>query len=176
MLTGLDDQNPKSRKRWVGRTYQNLPDALEDQKQLFVDESPTKQGKLKAWLWVAVAPAFTVFAIFGNRSRDSLKSLIGDYSGMVINCDRAKMYLDGEQLQWCWAHIKRDIQKLIDSQDSQAKRLGHDLMRQQQLLFEYWHSYKEGKLSWRSFKQELNRSARNSMGCCCAECSVETKS
>jgi transposase len=136
----------------LAQPYQELRGMLEEQKQLFIDESPTKQGKMKAWLWVAVAPAFTVFGIFGNRSRESLKAFVGDYSGMVINCDRAKMYLDGHCLQWCWAHLKRDIQKLIDSPDNQAKRLGNDLLRQQQLLFEHWNRYKEGKISWRSLK------------------------
>jgi transposase len=132
--------------------HQELRAALEEQPQLFVDESPTKQGKRNAWLWVAVAPLFTVFAIFGNRSRESLKNLLGDYSDMILNCDRAKMYLDASRLQWCWAHMKRDIQKLIDSSDHQVKRLGHDLMRQQRLMFEQWHYFKAEEITWRAFK------------------------
>ena len=123
----------------VAKPYEELRSELQNQRQLFVDESPTKQGKQKAWLWVAVAPLFTVFAISLNRKRESLKAFLGNYSGTIINCDRAKMYFDGKALQWCWAHIKRDIQRLIDSHDNQAKRLGHDLMRQQRLLFEHWY-------------------------------------
>ena len=57
------------------------------------------------------------------------------------------MYLDGKRLQWCWAHLKRDIQRLIDSHDGQVKRMGHDLMRQQKLLFQHWRRYKNGKSS-----------------------------
>lgn len=133
--------------------YEQLRGELEKQPQLFVDESPTKEKRMKAWLWVAVAPAFAVFGIFGNRSRESLVSLVGDYSGIILNCDRAKMYLDGKRLQWCWAHLKRDIQKLIDSSDGQVKRLGHDLMRQQGLLFEQWRRYKSGEITWRGFQQ-----------------------
>ena len=49
-------------------------------------------------------------------------SRVGDYSGVIPNCDRAKMYLDGKRLQWCWAHLKRDIQNLIDSPGNQVKR------------------------------------------------------
>ena len=71
---------------------------------------------------------FAVFGIFGNRSRESLVSLIGDYSGIILNCDRAKMCLDGKRLQWCWAHLKRDIQKLIESPNGQVRRLGHGLL------------------------------------------------
>lgn len=135
--------------------YKGLRDHLAEQPQLFVDESPTKENRQKAWLWVAVAQTFAVFGIFRNRSRESLVSLVGDYTGIILNCDRAKMYLDGKRLQWCWAHLKRDFQKLIDSPHGQVKRLGHDLMRQQKKLFEYWRQYKAGKLKWEEFQETV---------------------
>lgn len=135
--------------------YQQLRGELSKQKQLFVDESPTKQKREKAWLWVAVAPMFAVFGIFMNRKRESLQELVGDYKKIIVNCDRAKMYFDCKRLQWCWAHLKRDIQKLIDSRDNQVKRLGHDLMRQQKLLFEHWRRYKAGKIKWKTFQDSV---------------------
>jgi len=139
----------------VADPYEELRGQLNSQKQLYVDESPTKEKHSKAWLWVAVAPLFAVFGIFGNRKRESLVALVGDYSGVILNCDRAKMYLDGKQLQWCWAHLKRDIQKLIDSSDNQVKRLGHDLMRQQKLLFQHWRRYQSGKIQWNTFQSQI---------------------
>ena len=151
--------------------YEQLRAALAEQPQLFVDESPTKEKNQKAWLWVAVASAFTVFGVFLHRKREALQKLVGDYSGIILNCDRAKMYWDGKRLQWCWAHLKRDIQKLIDSQDGQVRRLGHDLMRQEQLLFEHWRKYRAGKIKWKTFRA-LARPIRkefNSLllrGCC----------
>ncbi len=90
-----------------------------------------------------------------NRKRESLKSFIGDYSGVTLNCDRAKMNLEGKIVQWCWAHLKRDIQKLIDHQAGQVKRLGHCLMRQQKLLFEHWRRYKAGKIKWATFQPQV---------------------
>ena len=54
----------------IGGAYQQRRGELENQPQLFVDESPTKEKRMKAWLWVAVAPMFAVFGIFGNRSRE----------------------------------------------------------------------------------------------------------
>ena len=136
----------------IAAPYEQLRGKLTDEPQLFVDESPTKEKREKAWLWVAVAPFFTIFGIFGNRKRESLVSLVGDYSGVILNCDRAKMYLDGKRLQWCWAHLKRDFQKLIDSHDGQVKRMGQDLMRQQKLLFEHWRRYKAGHIKWTTFQ------------------------
>jgi transposase len=144
----------------IEQPYEDLRSELSEQHQLFVDESPTKQAGKKAWLWVAVAPMFTVFGIFLSRKRECLKAMVGDYSGTVLNCDRAKMYLDGTILQWCWAHLKRDIQKLIDHDDNQVKRLGHDLMRQQKLLFQHWRRYQNDEIQWATF-QKLVRPVRN---------------
>ncbi len=135
--------------------YEELRGELTTQKQLYVDESPTKENRKKAWLWVAVAPWFAVFGIFATRKRESLLSLVGDYQGIVLNCDRAKMYLDGKKLQWCWAHLKRDFQKLIDSPNGQVKRLGHDLMRQHRELFKLWRRYKAGEIKWSTFQNEV---------------------
>ena len=136
----------------VAVPYQELRNQLTEQKQLYVDESPTKEKRQKAWLWVAVAPMFAVFGIFADRSRQSLLALVGDYQGIILNCDRAKMYLDGKRLQWCWAHLKRDFQKLSDSPDRQVKRMGDDLMRQHRKLFDHWRQYKAGKIKWKTFQ------------------------
>ncbi|MFC1758965.1 transposase [Planctomycetota bacterium] len=84
-----------------------------------------------------------------------MQKLIGDYSGIIINCDRARMYFDGKRLQWCWAHLKRDIQKLIDSNDQKVKQLGHDLMRQQKLLFNLWRWYKAEEIAWTAFQANV---------------------
>ena len=144
----------------ISSCYEELREKLQSQAQLFVDESPTKEKNTKAWLWVAVAPFFAVFGIFGNRKRESLQALVGNYAGIILNCDRAKMYLDGKKLQWCWSHLRRDIQKLIESNDNQVKRLGNDLIRQQKLLFEHWRRYKAKETSWEEF-QILARPVRD---------------
>ena len=138
--------------RAIATPDEQLRGELDKQPQLFVDQSPTKVKSSKAWLWVAVAKPFAVFGIYPDRWRESLRALVGDYAGVILNCDRAKMYLDAERLQWCWAHLKRDIEKLIDSPDGQVKRFGHDLMRQHRELFEYWRQYKAGKIKWSTFR------------------------
>ena len=89
--------------------YKGLRDHLAEQPQLCFDESPATEKRQKAWLWGAVAQTFAVFGRFRNRSRESLVSLVGDYTGIILNCDWAKMYLDGKRLHWCWAHLKRAV-------------------------------------------------------------------
>lgn len=132
--------------------YEQLKEELGKQEQLFMDESPTKQANLKAWLWTAVAPLFAVFAIFSSRKGDALPKLLGDSFQGIINCDRAKIYWQAKRLQWCWAHLKRDFQALIDHPDKQVQRLGHDLMRQVKLMFQHWRRYQTGQISWSTFR------------------------
>ena len=136
--------------------YAQLQDRLGKQTQLFMDESPTKQANQKAWLWTAVAPLFAVFAIFSSRKGDALPKLLGDSFQGIINCDRAKMYWQAKRLQWCWAHLKRDFQALIDHPDKQVQRLGHDLMRQVKLMFQHWRRYKESKIRWATFRRSMS--------------------
>jgi transposase len=135
--------------------YEELKNALADEKQLNMDESPTKQGNQKAWLWAAVAVRYAVFAIFSSRKATALPKLLGNVFRGVINCDRAKMYWRAKRLQWCWAHLKRDFQALIDHPHPQVRRLGHDLMRQVRLMFDTWWRYKDGKTTWEAFQAEM---------------------
>ena len=133
--------------------YQELAAQLPTQEILSIDESPTKQGPAKSWLWTCVAARFTVFTIRLTRAATVLEELLGEGYDGVTNCDRAKMYWMLGRLQWCWAHLKRDFQALIDSNDPQVKRLGHDLMHQTRKLFELYGRYRDGTLSRASWKR-----------------------
>jgi transposase len=137
----------------VRPAYEELAAQLPTQNQLCIDESPTKQQASKAWLWVFVAQAFTVFALRMTRAATVLDDLLTDAFQGIVNCDRAKMYWQCGRLQWCWAHLKRDFQALIDSDDRQVKRLGHDLMRPTKQLFSAWARYRDGTITRRGFQR-----------------------
>ena len=84
-----------------------------------------------------------------------LTELLGtDYRG-VVNCDRAKMYYSQDRLQWCWAHLNRDFQALVDSGDNQAKRLGYDLLRPTRELFKHWANYRDGTISRAALQRRM---------------------
>lgn len=133
--------------------YEEVAAQLPEQEQLSIDETPNKQGPDKAWLWTAVAATFTVFAFRTTRAATVLTELLGTAYGGVVNCDRAKMYYSQPRLQWCWAHLKRDFQALIDSGDGVKKRLGHDLMRPTRKLFRLWARYRDGTLTRVGFQR-----------------------
>jgi len=135
--------------------YEELVLALPAQPHLNGDESPTKQAAMKAWLWTFVAETFTVFALRGSRAATTIRELLGETFAGVMSCDRAKMYWRCGRLQWCWAHLKRDFQALIDRADPQVKRLGHDLMRPTKELFQHWSRCRDGTLTRSDLKRIL---------------------
>ncbi len=127
--------------------YDELAAELPTQDQVSADETPTKERNGKAWLWTFVAHTFTVFAVRATREATALADLLTDAFRGIVTCDRAKMYWRVKRLQWCWAHLKRDFQALIDSGDGQAKRLGYDLRRATCKLFEHWANYRDGTIT-----------------------------
>ena len=135
--------------------YDALVAQLPTQPHLGIDESPTKQAASKAWLWTFVAKWFTAFAVRPTREATILDDLLTDRFGGVVVCDRAKMYWQVGRLQWCWAHLTRDFQALIDSADPQATRLGHDLMRPTRELFRQWSRCRDGTITRAEIKRVL---------------------
>lgn len=132
--------------------YDDLVRRLPDESRLNIDETPHKQGPLKTWLWAFVARTFTVFALRLTRKAEELYAHVGEEFPGVVGCDRAKMYVRLQHLQWCWAHLIRDFQALIDSDDGQARRLGHDLKRKLDAMFGLWKRVRDGTLTRRGFR------------------------
>jgi transposase len=131
----------------VRPSYEALAAELPAQEQLSIDETGTKEKNGKAWLWTFVATTFTVFAVRATREATALTTFLGETFHGVVNCDRAKMYWRVGRLQWCWAHLKRDFQAMIDRGTTQGKWLGCRLRRVTCELFEHWADYRAGKIS-----------------------------
>ena len=135
--------------------YNELARALPEQSNLAVNETPFKRGTIKTWLWTFVATDFTVFVLRPTRKAVVLTSTLGaDFAGS-INCDRAKMYFQHETLQWCWAHLKRDFQALVDSPDGPLTRLGHDLLRETKQLLAEDAKCRDGTITHATLKRNL---------------------
>ena len=135
--------------------YNELAKKLPTEKRLNIDESPTKQKSLKAWLWVFVASKYTLFSLRPTRKATALFELLGPEFAGVVSSDRAKMYHHFGLLQWCWAHLIRDFQSWKDGQDGAAKRLARDLEEPVTRLFELWSRVRDGTLSRADFKIQV---------------------
>jgi transposase len=135
--------------------YEELAAELPTQEHLNADETATREQNGKAWLWTFVAQLFTVFTIRATRAATAVDELLTESFRGVVTCDRAKMYWRVGRIQWCWAHLKRDFQALIDRGDNQAKRHGYDLRRMTCKLFEHWGNYRKGKISRTAFVRRM---------------------
>lgn len=135
--------------------YEELAARLPTEPVLGIDESPTKEGASKSWLWTFVAGAYTVFSLRTTRAKTVIQELLTDAFAGVVNCDRAKMYWNVGRPQWCWAHLKRDFQALVDHPDQQVKRLGRDLMRPTRELFRHWSRCRDGTTTRLGFERRM---------------------
>jgi transposase len=139
----------------VRPSYEALAAELPAQEQLNIDETATKEANGKAWLWTFVARLFTVFVVRPTREATALGAFLGETFRGIVTCDRAKMYWHLGRLQWCWAHLKRDFQAMIDSGERGAQWLGYRLRQATCELFEHWADYRAGKISWAALRRRM---------------------
>jgi len=136
-------------------TYEQLAAALPAEPHVSADETATKEQNYKRWLWTFVASCFTVFTIRPTREATALDELLTERFEGMMSCDRAKMYWQVGRLQWCWAHLIRDFQALIDRGDNQAKRLGYDLRRSAREWFKHWANYRDGTITRAALQRRM---------------------
>jgi transposase len=119
-----------------------------------IDETTWREGNQRAYLWAAATPLAAVFRIAQGRTAAVAKHLLGaDYAG-VANCDRLKSYWWIKRLQWCWAHLRRDFQAMID-RGPVGKSIGERLLEQSNRLFHLWHALGEGQRSRTRFQTAM---------------------
>jgi transposase len=128
-------------------------DAVRDAPVKNVDETGWfKHGKL-CWLWLAATASVAFFQIHAKRGKTGLKKLLGKNIFGILCSDRwsayAKRLLSARQI--CWAHLKRDFQKLIEWGGEPAA-VGRAGKRAVKALFEAWNEFQKGTIS----RAELN--------------------
>ena len=118
-----------------------------------VDETGWKQGKAKAWLWVAVTKVLSVFLIRPKRNRVSFDDLAGPKPG-VLTTDRFPVYthLSGKRRQVCWAHLRRDFQAMIDRRNA-GSQIGEELLAHAEILFVHWPKVRDATRTRQWFRR-----------------------
>jgi transposase len=121
-----------------------------------LDETGWREQSQRAWLWVAATPLVAVFLLLTTRSAQGAKQLLGGAFAGVVGSDRWSAYnwLDPAHRQLCWAHLKRDLQKLVE-RGGESHRLGHALLEQVDALFWLWGQVKNGTLSRVDFQVKV---------------------
>ena len=119
-----------------------------------VDETGwSKQGKL-CWLWLAATLTVAVFKIHAKRGKSGLKALLGGTVYGTVGSDRWGAYADLLSRQLCWAHLKRDFQKLFDF-GAATKPIGRAGRRAVKDVFVLWHEFKAGRLDRATLKARM---------------------
>jgi transposase len=132
-----------------------------------VDETGWKQAGAKRWLSGAATALVACFVITPSRGALGLAALLGKKVKGVISSDRWSVYgqlrLGARQL--CWAHLKRDFQKLVD-RGGAAKGYGESGLAAVQILFAEWHLFRGGgsRAALRRELEPLRQAMRSWLG------------
>jgi transposase len=121
-----------------------------------VDETGWKQAGNKCWLWGAATALVACFVIAPTRGAAGLAALLGKKIKGIICSDRWSVYgqLKLGLRQLCWAHLKRDFQKLVD-RGGESKDIGEMGLEAVDVTFSLWHSFRGGGLSRSQLQREI---------------------
>lgn len=97
-------------------TYQALVAAVRQETVVWMDETGWKVDAVLRWMWVAVSPHFTVYAILPGRGFAQASALIGaDYAGGLEHDGWSVYYQFAKALhQSCVSHIVRRCRDLVE--------------------------------------------------------------
>src|SRR4051795_7844469 len=134
--------------RALERPYQELLDDLPGQTRLNVDETGHKQNGDRHWTWCFRAALYTLFKIDPTRSADVLIGVLGAEFDGVLGCDYFSSYRRylrecGVEIQFCLAHLIRDVKFLTTLPDERDRAYGERLREALRRLFEVIHRREE---------------------------------
>jgi transposase len=138
--------------------YEELSLLLPFENLLNIDETGHKNNGELWWTWCLRAELYTFYKIDSRRSADVLLDVLGaDFDG-VIGCDyfsayRRFMKMVDVALQFCLAHLIRDVKFLTTLPDARERRYGERLREAIRELFAVIHQ--RDKLSAAEFARQL---------------------
>jgi transposase len=139
-------------------SYEELLESLPVETKLNIDETGHKNNGERWWTWCFRADLYTLYHIDSRRSVEVLIETLGaDFAG-VIGCDyfgayRKYMRMLGVEMQFCLAHLIRDVKFLTTLADAATKAYGERLRLTLKQLFGVIH--RREKMSATEFEREL---------------------
>jgi len=124
--------------------YQSLLDMLPKQHVVNADETGHKDNGQVLWTWCFRAPLFTLFKISPSRGSDVLVDVLGKEFNGVLGCDYFSAYRKylgdcNVLVQFCLAHLIRDIKFLTTHPDSRTRAYGARVLEAVRELFAVIH-------------------------------------
>jgi len=118
------------------------------EKLLNIDESGHHENGNKLWTWCFRARKYILFKIAETRGTAELLEMLGaDFAG-VIGCDyfssyRCYMREFGGVLQFCLAHLIREVKFLVELPDAATRAYGRRFLESLRQLFKIIHRREE---------------------------------
>lgn len=122
----------------------------------FADETSWKLWGKLCWLWAAATANVAAFVIHAQRGAKGLAAILGEGIDGIVHSDRWHVYLQvpEERRQLCWAHLKRDFQKIVDC-GGPSVFVGRRGLRIVKELFVAWHAFQAGAITRARLQQLL---------------------
>jgi transposase len=138
--------------------YQELLEKLPAQSRLNVDETSHANHGERWWTWCFRASLYTLFKIDPTRSGDVLLQVLGDEFNGVLGCDYFSAYRRylrecDAVVQFCLAHLIRDVKFLTTLPDARDRAYGERLREALRALFGVIHQ--QETLGPRTFAAQL---------------------
>jgi len=125
-------------------SYQELLDLLPDEDQVNVDETGHKLRKERWWTWCFRAELYVLFHIDAHRNAEVLMDVLGKEFVGILGCDyfsayRRYMRECNIAVQFCLAHLIRDVKFLTKLPNKEEKAYGERLRVELRKLFQIIH-------------------------------------
>jgi transposase len=121
-----------------------------------LDETGWREGRTRAWLWVAVTAWVTVFVVRLSRGATVAQELLGERFCGVLVTDRWRAYT-WYPTRWrplCWAHLLRDFEAMSE-RGGRSQAIGEGLREQARQMFHWWHQVRDGTLTHARFRSRM---------------------
>ncbi len=128
----------------LDKPYEELLHRLPDEAILNVDETGHRCNGERWWTWCFRAELYTLYRIDAHRNAEVLMDTLGKEFRGILGCDyfsayRRYMRQCGVRLQFCLAHLIRDVKFLTTLQDERDRCYGEKLRVALKDIFEVFH-------------------------------------
>jgi transposase len=147
--------------------YQQLAKCLPSESYLGIDETGHKDNGDKYWTWCFQSPEYSLFHIDKSRGSKVLFDLLGEEYKGIIGCDYWGAYrkfarLSDAMVQYCMAHLIREIRFLAEHTTKKLSRWGQKLLDWLRKLFKTLH--RSDKLTVTGFARRMERIKQGFLG------------
>ena len=143
--------------------YNELLDRLPLEKILNVDETGHKENRERFWTWVFKAELYVLFKTDKSRGSQVLIEVLGKEFDGVLGCDYFSAYRKYMKdfdvaIQFCIAHLIRNIRFLKTLPDEETRLYGEKLLEKVRSLFKVIHGREE--MSGKDFSDALAKAKK----------------